>query len=42
MSIKSELAPKGLTFNTSDFYISDKYSTILTAVSYPGTILVLE
>ena len=38
MSIKSELAPKGLTFNTSDFYISDKYSTILTVVSYPGAI----
>jgi type IV secretory pathway VirB4 component len=38
MSIKKELAPKGLTFNTNDFYISDKYSTILTVVSYPGSI----
>ena len=38
MSIKSELAPKGITFNTSDFYMSDKYSTILTVVSYPGSI----
>ena len=38
MSIKKELAPKGITFNTSDFYISDKYSTILTVVSYPGAI----
>ena len=38
MSLKSELAPKGITFNTSDFYMSDKYSTILTVVSYPGSI----
>ena len=38
MSIKKELAPKGMTFNTSDFYISDKYSTVLTVVSYPGAI----
>lgn len=38
MSIKKELAPKGITFNTNDFYISDKYSTVLTVVSYPGAI----
>ena len=38
MSIKKELAPKGITFNVNDFIISDKYATILTAVSYPGTI----
>ncbi len=38
MSIKKELAPKGMTFNTNDFYISDKYSTVLTVVSYPGAI----
>ena len=38
MSIKKELAPKGITFNTGDFYISDKYATILTVVSYPGAI----
>ena len=38
MSLKSELAPKGMTFNTNDFYISDKYATILTVVSYPGAI----
>ena len=38
MSIKKELAPKGMTFNTNDFYISDKYSTVLTVVSYPGVI----
>ena len=38
MSIKSELAPKGMTFNPSDFYISDKYATILTVVSYPKVI----
>ena len=35
MSFKSELAPKGLQFNPSDFVISDKYATILTVISYP-------
>ena len=35
MAIKSEIAPKGITFNTSDFIISDKYATVLTAISYP-------
>jgi len=38
MSLRKEVAPKGLTFNASEFFISDKYATILTAVSYPGTI----
>ena len=32
---KSEIAPKGLHFNPSDFNISDKYATIMTVVSYP-------
>ena len=31
----SEIAPKGLQFNASDFFISDKYATIMTVVSYP-------
>ena len=31
---KSEIAPKGLQFNPADFIISDKYCTILTAISY--------
>ena len=36
MSIfSSEIAPKGLQFNPSDFVISDKYATIMTVVSYP-------
>ncbi len=36
MSIfKSEIAPKGIHFNPSDFFISDKYATILTIVAYP-------
>ena len=36
MSIfKSEIAPKGLQFNPSDFNISDKYATIMTVISYP-------
>ena len=34
-SFKSEIAPKGLQFHPSDFFISDKYATILTVVSYP-------
>ena len=33
--LRSQLAPKGLQFNSSDFFISDKYATILTVVSYP-------
>ena len=31
----SEVAPKGLQFNPSDFIISNKYATILTVISYP-------
>ena len=34
-SIRSQLAAKGLSFNPSDFFISDKYATIMTVVSYP-------
>lgn len=35
ISLRGQLAPKGLHFNPSDFFISDKYATILTVVSYP-------
>ena len=35
MANKSEIAPKGISFGMSDFIISDKYATILTAISYP-------
>ena len=35
VSIRGQLAPKGLHFNPSDFFISDKYATILSVVSYP-------
>ena len=35
MNLKSQIAPKGLQFNPSDFFISDKYATLLTVVSYP-------
>ena len=35
MAIKKEIAPKGITFNVSDFVISDKYATILSVLSYP-------
>lgn len=34
-SFKSEIAPKGLQFYPSELFISDKYATILTVVSYP-------
>lgn len=33
--LKSQIAPKGLQFNASDFFISDKYATIMSVVSYP-------
>ena len=37
IGLRSELAPKGLDFrrDPSGFFISDKYATILTVVSYP-------
>ncbi len=35
MNFKSQIAPKGLSFGYSDFFISDKYATLLTVVSYP-------
>ena len=35
IGIRSQLAPKGLEFFSSDFHISDQYATILTVVSYP-------
>ena len=38
MSIRKELAPKGMSFSANEFFISDKYAVILTVVSYPQTI----
>lgn len=35
LNIKSELAPKGMNFNVTDFIISGKYCTIFTIISYP-------
>ncbi len=35
MDIKTQIAPKGLEFKPSSFVVSDKYATILTAISYP-------
>ena len=35
ISIRGQIAPKGLHFSPRDFFISDKYATILTVVSYP-------
>ena len=39
MNVKSQLAPKGLHFSASEFFISDKYATIMTVVSYPKYIM---
>src|SRR5574344_2954656 len=38
LSFKSQLAPKNLEFKPSEMIISDKYSTVLTIVSYPKVI----
>lgn len=38
-SLRSQLAPKGLHFSPSEFFISDKYATILSIVSYPKYIM---
>lgn len=38
MNLKTQLAPKGLSFNPSDFFISDKYATIISVISYPRVI----
>ncbi len=35
MDIRSQIAPKGLEFKPAEFVVSDKYATILTAISYP-------
>ena len=37
--LRSQLAPKGLHFSPSEFFISDKYATILSVVSYPKYIM---
>ncbi len=38
MDIRTQIAPKGLEFKPSGFVASDKYSTILTAITYPKMI----
>ena len=38
-SLRGQLAPKGLQFNPTDFFISDKYATILSVISYPKYIM---
>ena len=38
MNLKSQLSPKGLNFNRTDFMISGKFATVLTVVSYPRLI----
>ena len=38
MKLKSEIAPKGMEFKSTEFMISGKYSTIMTVISYPKMI----
>ena len=38
MSLKSEIAPKGIEFKPTEFMINDKYSTIMSIISYPKNI----
>ena len=38
MALKSEIAPKGIEFKPTEFRLGDKYSTLLTIVSYPKNI----
>ena len=38
MDIRTQIAPKGLEFKPSSFVASDKYSTIMTVISYPKII----
>ena len=38
MKIKNEVAPKGLDFKPTEFLIGNKYSTIMTVVSFPNVI----
>ena len=38
MDIRTQIAPKGLEFKPDSFIASDKYCTILTAISYPKII----
>lgn len=40
MSIKNEIAPKGMEFKPTEFRIGGKYSTIITIVGYPKNIFV--
>ncbi len=35
MNLKSEIAPKGMEFKPTEFFISGKNATILTVISYP-------
>jgi type IV secretory pathway VirB4 component len=37
-TLKSEIAPKGLSFKMTQFMIGDKYATIFTVVQYPNII----
>ena len=38
MALKSEIAPKGMEFKSTEFRIGGKYSTIITVVTFPKNI----
>lgn len=38
INTKSEIAPKGMQFNPTDFRLGERYCTILTVISYPKMI----
>ena len=38
MSLKSEVAPKGMSFKPTEFMIGNKYCTIMTVISFPKSI----
>lgn len=40
MSLKSEIAPRGMEFKPTEFRIGNKYSTIITIVTFPRNVYV--
>ena len=40
MSLKSEVAPKGMEFKPTEFTLGGKYCTIMTIISFPKSIYI--
>ena len=38
MSLKTEVAPKGMSFKPTEFMMGNKYCTIMTVISFPKSI----